>query len=416
MELLWFAPVAFAGLALLVAPIAIHLLTRRERRPVPFPSLRFLRTARLAALTRRAVDDWPLLLIRLGIVAAAVLALAGPLLITDARRASWGNRIVRAIVATADGDVSGEEVTSAFRSATFTADTERLANTISAALSWLESQPFAAREIVIAGDLRASMLSGADLAQVPPHIGVRFLVRTPRDSRRDLAIPLLVRGPAGAAATELRLRLEEGRTRVVGSHALPNDTALALQVRAAPEEQSVADAALWAVLQEGVVLDHARARRVVVAWQGADVSDLVSPPESGSERDPYAGSTPGWLNPVLERLQYSARFVRGTLLVAIDRQATDESAAVALESIARAVFSGANVPLEPQPVADADLRAWTRPSGRVPSSARPQDEGDRRAVWGLALLLMCIEQVWRRGRSRNRTLSTELTSEGARVA
>jgi len=390
MSLLWFAPIAFAGLALLVVPVVIHLLTRREQQPVPFPSLRFLRTARLPALTRRLVDDWPLLLMRLGIVAAAVLALAGPLLVTDTRRGAWSERIVRAVVATPGIEAPAEELASAFGVATFTADVERLANTLSAAVAWLETQPPAQREIVVVGDLRASMLNAADFMLVPSHIGVRFLLKASNNRVREVTLPMLVRTADGAANAELQLRLDDDRTYLRGSRPVAGESGEPLQVRALPAEQPVADAALRAVLREGVVLDARRERRVTVAWRGADVSDLMSIREA----------VPAWVNAIVEELAYPARFVHGTLLVQVDTAADDDSAAVVLESIARAAFNNAHAALEPRVVADADLQAWTRPPGDVPRSARPEDEGDHRAVWAVALALMCLEQIYRRQHTR----------------
>ena len=74
----WLLPIAFAGLVTLAIPIAIHLLVRQRSRRLSFPSLRFLQSTPLAALKRRTLQDWPLLAVRLLILAAAVAALAAP--------------------------------------------------------------------------------------------------------------------------------------------------------------------------------------------------------------------------------------------------------------------------------------------------------------------------------------------------
>ena len=77
MSLAWLSPAVLWGLALVGAPIAIHLLARHQARTVPFPSLRFLGPTHLAALRRRRIEDVALLMCRLAIIALAVAALAG---------------------------------------------------------------------------------------------------------------------------------------------------------------------------------------------------------------------------------------------------------------------------------------------------------------------------------------------------
>jgi len=96
--MVWFFPAAWFALAALAAPLVIHLLAHHRARPLAFPTLRFIRPTRLAAIRRRALEDVVLLTARMGILAAAVAAFAGPLLVTPARRASWNARLVRAIV------------------------------------------------------------------------------------------------------------------------------------------------------------------------------------------------------------------------------------------------------------------------------------------------------------------------------
>ena len=82
MSITWITPVALAGFALIALPIAIHLLVRQQTRQLAYPSLRFLRETALAAFRRRAIQDAALLACRVAIVAAAVMALAGPVLHT----------------------------------------------------------------------------------------------------------------------------------------------------------------------------------------------------------------------------------------------------------------------------------------------------------------------------------------------
>src|SRR5471030_651318 len=96
--MLWLNPFALFALATVVAPILIHILIQRRAERFPFPTLRFLQPTRLAAIRRHMLEDIVLLAVRVALLAAAVAALAGPLLVTTARRQAWDRRIVRAIV------------------------------------------------------------------------------------------------------------------------------------------------------------------------------------------------------------------------------------------------------------------------------------------------------------------------------
>ena len=70
----WLNPAAFAGLALLAGPVLVHLLLRHRAERVLFPSLRFVRPSRTAAVRLRLPSDLALLLLRMAIVAVAVAA------------------------------------------------------------------------------------------------------------------------------------------------------------------------------------------------------------------------------------------------------------------------------------------------------------------------------------------------------
>ena len=122
MSIAWIAPAALIGLALIALPIAVHLLVRQHARVLAYPSLRFLRETQLAAFRRRAIQDAALLACRVAIIAAAVTALAGPVLQTPSRTASHASRTSRAIVAIdlADRSVIAKAAEGAFASASFT--------------------------------------------------------------------------------------------------------------------------------------------------------------------------------------------------------------------------------------------------------------------------------------------------------
>lgn len=71
-------PLFLAGLGLLGIPILAHLMHRRLPRRLVFPTIRFLRRAELPPEGRRRLRDLALLALRLGAVAAAVLAFSRP--------------------------------------------------------------------------------------------------------------------------------------------------------------------------------------------------------------------------------------------------------------------------------------------------------------------------------------------------
>lgn len=74
----WLQPWAWLGLGALIVPVLVHLLSKRPARTEAFPSLRFLAQSPLRSTRRTRISDWPLLLVRLATLLAAVAALAQP--------------------------------------------------------------------------------------------------------------------------------------------------------------------------------------------------------------------------------------------------------------------------------------------------------------------------------------------------
>src|ERR1043166_6684007 len=96
--MIWLNPWAWAGLVALALPIAIHLLGRGHARVHKFPTLRFLEASRLLPTRRTRVRDLLLLAVRIGILAAAVAALAQPLLLTPGLKQSLDRGLGRAVI------------------------------------------------------------------------------------------------------------------------------------------------------------------------------------------------------------------------------------------------------------------------------------------------------------------------------
>src|SRR5262245_50831186 len=157
----WVNPLAWFGLAAVAVPIVVHLLAHSRAPRMPFPTLRFIQSTRLAAIRRRALDDIVLLAVRSAIVLLAVAAFAGPLLLTSSRRAEWNARRVRAIVVAPPSPQSaGDSAIANLRQCAApecvsaqTFESRALSDGIRRAVAWLESAPPARREVVIAAPL-----------------------------------------------------------------------------------------------------------------------------------------------------------------------------------------------------------------------------------------------------------------------
>ncbi|WP_454827985.1 BatA domain-containing protein [Pseudoxanthomonas wuyuanensis] len=86
MNLALLLPAALAALAALALPLLIHLARRSEQRPTDFAALRWLRQ-KPKPRHRIRFDEWPLLLLRLLLLALLALWLAQPVLYGSADRA-----------------------------------------------------------------------------------------------------------------------------------------------------------------------------------------------------------------------------------------------------------------------------------------------------------------------------------------
>ena len=81
-------PVALAALLALVVPLLIHLARRSEQRPTDFAALRWLRQ-KPKPRHRVRFDEWPLLWLRLLLLALLALWLARPVLFDSADETPW---------------------------------------------------------------------------------------------------------------------------------------------------------------------------------------------------------------------------------------------------------------------------------------------------------------------------------------
>lgn len=368
MSIAWLNVAALAGLALIALPIAIHLLVRQQTRTLAFPSLRFLHETALTAFRRRRLQDAALLLCRGAIIGSAAAALAGPVLQTPRRTEGYASRVARAIVIV---DPAAEQpleriAAEAFRSASF--QRPALADAIADALRWLDEQPPAAREMVFAGVFRRGSIDRADLLAIPETVGLRFLPEEAAAPPAEVSIPMLTRRDGATMLVDRRVQLDADVTSVreAGTTVVSPDH---LQIRSPDQDRALAEAALATALEAGVrwpSSDH----RAAIVWEGQE-------PGSGSVRMPVP-----------------------------------DPPAVAASAIAEAIESATpRVAVDPILIPRERLTEWSRLPGPPPAGAAPSDEGDRRWLWGSALLLLGLEQWLRRTREHARAAGEE-----ARVA
>ena len=443
-QILWQTPAALFALAAIAAPVLIHILVQRRAETFSFPTLRFLQPTRLAAIRRHVLEDAPLLAVRAAILAAAVAALAGPLVVTPARRQSWDNRVVRAVVRDSDSvatppAVGGPEE---ILQREFTAAPLRVG--ILRATAWLASSPPARRELVVASRFPIGSITAADIAAIPPAIGIRLERAGPLPASATVDAGRVLQGSAILA----RLTTLDGPRTIVRETTAEDHAGWPIEIVAPPSAQPAVDAAVAAVLSQRVWAPAAdRRARVAIEVRGPD-------PNVGS--DPVIAVRIPWIADAVARLvrddelQSAAARVEGSpaavafrsapwvtvassseghgiaaaaesggrLLVASTAPARDLFTPLLLRSVANALGPVPDLPrAEIVPIADRWLREWSRPPG--PAAApdadalrRDDTDNDRRWLWLAALALLAVE-TWMR---RSRTAPDERREDIARVA
>jgi aerotolerance regulator-like protein len=436
----WLNPAALAGLALLAGPVLVHLLLRHRADRVPFPSLRFVRPSRTAAVRVRLPSDLALLLLRMAIVALAVVALAQPLLLARPRLAAWNARMARAIVL----DVSDSMKTSGAlaeaagaakdegQGAVFAAriDAPELRLGVLQAVEQLATAPPARREIVVVSDFQRGALARADLETVPPGIGIRLVqVGAAPQERRVRGLDLF--GTSGSPAHEVLLAQSTTAVSIVpgsGSreglrlvaaeadggalHALERTVAsagapapspnqpLAIVFAGGPGVEGVREiSAIWMV---ETVLRMRNDRDLTTACSDPG---SASPSPASPSHDPRTSDRIGPEWHVLCRDPQSRPVVRAAAAgsqLALDVDAPPSallSAAVVRAALTARYGTVARAEEEIQRMTAAELRAWSRQPPPVAADAwRFGRQSDNRWCWALALVLLLVESAVRRQR------------------
>jgi len=416
-QVFWLSPVALFAMAAVAAPILIHILIQRKAERFPFPTLRFLQPTRLAAIRRHLLDDWLLLAVRVALLAAAAAALAGPLIVTSARRQAWDRRVARAIVTDdAAGRVRTGIVPAAWLQQTFEAPS--LADGLRRAVHWLDSAPPARQEIVIASPLPIGSITQADIASIPAAIGIRF--------ERAGTLPVTRTVPAGRLLTTDGVRGRQvtlsGEQTSVGDTAAGEVIGLPIDVVSAPDQRPAVAAAVAAVLSQHVwaAPPDRRARLVLMPGAVSDASPIAQPWMADAvariARDPDLRAAAARVADGLSDARFAAApwatltvaadgrplaaaaGSAGRLMVASAASATDLATPVLLRSIANAMSAVPDLrAAEVVPIADAVLQRWSRRAAPVTAPrVEAVEQDDRRWLWLAALALLALETWVRR--------------------
>ena len=426
----WLNSAALGALGLLAVPILIHLLRSHRAERVLFPSLRFVDPSRTAAVRFRLPTDPVLLAVRLGIVTAAALAAAQPVIVTAGRLRNWNGRIVRAVIVDTSAGESGTdisvaaaaEVSTAYRSARI--ESPRLADALVKAGGWLQSAAPARREIVVISPFRLDALREVDLASVPADVGLRFVPVGNAPASRELTGLTTMSAPRVEALTQ-SITLDGPRTRVdltparstldglriVGATGTDADALLrAVAIAGAPGPAS--SRPIVFVLGGGqrlsvaavAALSPAAPRWMVpLALRLAQDEDLQRVARSAAAgAGPSLEVSNGWTTIASDREAKPAVQVAvaaGALAVRVASDARSFLAASALRAVLAA--DAASITYDSQEILRTPtdrLAAWSRPPQDVGRDAwRRSDRPDSRWLWLAALALLGVEQYLRRG-------------------
>jgi hypothetical protein len=444
---IWQNPWAWAGLSAIALPILIHLLGRGHARVQKFPTLRFLEPSRLLPTRRTRVHDLLLLVVRVGIVALAVAALAQPLRLPADRARTLDAALARAIIVDTSASMSrqmptptpnGERAVDAARinakrlgseaASSVTIETTNPARAIAGAVAWLARQP-GRTELVVVSDFQAGTLDSTDAAAIPSSIGTRFVRIDTRpstgamdDSSSSAGKTVVAHGTATTDRTDVEWTARAGRGDSVG-----------MLVGAA--ERQRAAAAMTAARTAGVrlPLDTTHLGDVLIVTprfeQRSAMLARASPPKQP------------WMVQLVARLRSEASLQREALAVAPMAADSARGLAVARDVAGRPViaaasdtvggrerlllFSSADAgsvataaliastrralslaaplsELEPSTIADNVLASWQREPASTAatrlSSNSNQGESDGRWLWAAVLVLLGVETWLRRAR------------------
>lgn len=392
----WLNPAAFVTIAAVSAPLIIHLLLRQRARRVVFPSVRFIAKMDESSMRFRAPSDLLLLLVRLGIVACAALALAQPLLVSDSRLAAWGDRTVRAVVVDTSDSVDGRAAREAADAEARGAVAVRRFESpdpsaeLAKAVAWLNAAGPARRELVVLSDFQNGILTRSQVERVPPTMGIRLVrlaARTAPRTQFDAGAvlhgdeELVQRTELAGPETSVTLRRESP---VPGG----------LQLLTDERERRTVEALMHSVRAAGAVSpssDHP----ISIRFRGAAAP---AQPEEASDEWVRQASMRLLISPALQGIRTRVAQRNGALAVDVDTPADSWNAVAVLQAALNARRDErAWREREPQAIPDGELAAWMRETPLPEADAwRRTDGSDGHWLWLAALVLIGFETMLRR--------------------
>jgi hypothetical protein len=457
--MIWLNAWAWIGLAAVAVPVLVHLLARRQARPLPFPTLRFLGAPRTVLARRDRLSDIALLVVRIGIVTAAVAALAQPHVLTPERRETLDATLARAIIVDASPSMArsstagGTALEVARREAQRLAaetpaisvrESTSIAREIEGQRAWLNTQS-GRRELVVISDFQTGAISAADLVALPTSVGIRLVpVAVAPDSR-----PLELTSTFGDIEATARMTIApsdttvewttrqrataatgSGPTLLTGDAERPRAEAALEAARAAGAPSLGADhpvAIVFPGLTERALLIK-EAAPLTDPWMFEAVARLRSDATlQYAARTTMAGSVRGAFPPLTtvvndrngEPLIAAASGRadgRNRLLLMSSADAGSLASAALIAGVQRALSTPATPEeLDPTTVPSETLRGWERAPGSIEVQSRSDDrrQSDGRWFWMAALALLGLE-TWMRGRTNSAQQTAEV--DHARVA
>jgi hypothetical protein len=399
---IWLAPGAFAALLLLAGPVAVHLLARRNARRLIFPATHFVPAMPAAAVTLRRPSDIGLLILRLAIVTAVVLAAAQPLVMTSWRLAGWNARLSRAVILdtsrsmafdTPPVDVAvrlaEQEASNVFAARRL--DTPVVSDGIERAIDWLQGAAPSRKQIVVISDFQRGAFDDGMLKRIPADVGVRLIrAGTPPETRRveSPSIEGWRQGSWKATAT-----IDAAGIRA--TWARRGDTVAPgwVSVAASSAEADAADRALRAAVSLGIPAGDP-GHHLLVHFAGA--AALV--PAAQPVHSPWIAAAAIALarSDLLRDADADIKVLErdGVMVVEAPIPAAALAAPAVIRAALLAVRPAAIVDGEEEVVtlSDADLARWRRDPAPVTASAIPRaDDSDGRWLWALALVLLAAE-------------------------
>ncbi|HET7216414.1 MAG TPA: BatA domain-containing protein [Vicinamibacterales bacterium] len=288
----WQNPAALWGLLLLAGPVVVHLLRRHRAERVLFPSVRFVETSQTAAVRFRPPADLVLLLVRVAILAFAVAAAAGPIVLTASRISRWTGNTARAVVVDASESMRGAEIVTAAADASRSElqsaaygqrfDSRDLADGIQRAASWLKTTPPSRKEIVVVSDFQRGAVdpraAKEAVSAIDAAIGLRFMAVGRAADRAVFDGTPLLGSPAVAARS---LTLDVTTTATAAEFAQNSRQQTGLRLIAPPDHEVTAARLLNAIARAGTPAGDSSEPVAIRFAGGAQDFGSVEPIRSG---------------------------------------------------------------------------------------------------------------------------------------